>query len=185
MNTSPRLANALAPVGAGAQDSAALPGQEEQYVTFTVGEEEYGVNILAVREIRGWTPESRLPNLPDYVRGVINLRGIIIPIFDLRARFGGGATQVTKRHVVVVLQVGARTRGILVDAISDILAVAHGEIKPPPDLDSGLVDSDFVSGLYANGDRMVTLLNVDLLFAAETGDDPVAIAATGSSLYPA
>src|SRR4051794_40786190 len=87
---------------------------EEQYVTFTVGSEEYGVNILSVREIRGWTAETKLPNMPDYVRGVVNLRGIIIPIFDLRARFGGGQTQVSRRHVVVVLQVGERTRGVLV-----------------------------------------------------------------------
>ncbi|PWC39900.1 chemotaxis protein CheW [Azospirillum sp. TSO35-2] len=145
-------------------------GTEEQYVTFTVGAEEYGVNILAVREIRGWTPESRLPNLPDYVRGVINLRGIIIPIFDLRARFGGGMTQVTKRHVVVVMQVGERTRGILVDAISDILAIGPDAIKPPPDVDSGLIDAEYLSGLYTADDRMVTLLNVDKLFAGEHVD---------------
>ncbi|ANC93154.2 chemotaxis protein CheW [Azospirillum humicireducens] len=152
---------------------AAVNGTEEQYVTFTVGSEEYGVNILAVREIRGWTPESRLPNLPDYVRGVINLRGIIIPIFDLRARFGGGPTQVTKRHVVVVMQVGERTRGILVDAISDILAIGHDAIKPPPDVDSGLVDAEYLSGLYTAENRMVTLLNVEKLFAGEHADqDP-------------
>ena len=145
-------------------------GTEEQYVTFTVGSEEYGVNILAVREIRGWTPESRLPNLPDYVRGVINLRGIIIPIFDLRARFGGGPTQVTKRHVVVVMQVGERTRGILVDAISDILAIGQDAIKPPPDVDSGLIDAEYLSGLYTAENRMVTLLNVGKLFAGEHVD---------------
>lgn len=177
MNTS----TALAPVGAVRADATAVNGHEEQYVTFTVGAEEYGVNILSVREIRGWTPESRLPNLPDYVRGVINLRGIIIPIFDLRARFGGGATEVTKRHVVVVVQVGERTRGILVDAISDILAIAHDAIKPPPDLDSGLVDSEFLSGLYTAENRMVTLLDVNRLFAVETGDDEAAQRSASSS----
>ncbi|AWK87412.1 chemotaxis protein CheW [Azospirillum thermophilum] len=163
MNTS----TALAPVAGIRNEAAAVNGTEEQYVTFTVGSEEYGVNILAVREIRGWTPESRLPNLPDYVRGVINLRGIIIPIFDLRARFGGGATEVTRRHVVVVVQVGERTRGILVDAISDILAIGHDAIKPPPDVDSGLIDAEYLSGLYTADDRMVTLLNVERLFAVE------------------
>ena len=144
---------------------------EEQYVTFTVGNEEYGVNILSVREIRGWTPESRLPNLPDYVRGVINLRGIIIPIFDLRARFGGGTTEVTKRHVVVVVQVGERTRGILVDAISDILAISQDQIKAPPAMESGLVESQYLAGLFTVENRMVTLLDVARLFAVETGDD--------------
>jgi len=148
--------------------------REEQFVTFTVGDEEYGINILAVREIRGWTPESRLPNLPEFVRGVVNLRGVIIPIFDLRARFGGGATEVSKRHVVIVVQVGARVRGILVDAISDILGVSPSEIKPPPELDTLLVDARFLSGLHTVDNRLVTLLNVERLFAAETGDDEIA-----------
>ncbi|HYH23227.1 MAG TPA: chemotaxis protein CheW [Azospirillum sp.] len=162
---------ALAPVAVRTDAAANANAHEEQYVTFTVGNEEYGVNILSVREIRGWTPESRLPNLPDYVRGVINLRGIIIPIFDLRARFGGGATEVTKRHVVVVIQIGERTRGILVDAISDILAIGHDEIKPPPDVDSGMVDAEYLSGLYTADHRMVTLLNVEKLFSADAGGD--------------
>lgn len=148
--------------------------REEQYVTFTVGDEEYGINILAVREIRGWTQESRLPNLPEFVRGVVNLRGVIIPIFDLRARFGGGSTEVTKRHVVIVVRVGERVRGILVDAISDILGVSPSEIKPPPELDTLLVDARFLSGLHTVENRMVTLLNVERLFAAETGDDEIA-----------
>lgn len=183
MNTS----TALAPVGGNraepavqkgaAQTGVARNGADEQYVTFTVGDEEYGIDILAVREIRGWTPESRLPNLPDYVRGVINLRGIIIPIFDLRARFGGGATQVTRRHVVVVMQVGERTRGILVDAISDILAIAHDQIKPPPDIDAGMIDTQYLSGLYTAENRMVTLLNVEELFSAEAAGDADAAAA--------
>ncbi|WP_372397378.1 chemotaxis protein CheW [Azospirillum sp. HJ39] len=167
---------AIAPVSSRTdlQPAGGANGTEEQYVTFTVGSEEYGVNILAVREIRGWTPESRLPNLPDYVRGVINLRGIIIPIFDLRARFGGGPTEVTKRHVVVVMQVGERTRGILVDAISDILAIGHDEIKPPPDVDSGLIDAEYLSGLYTADNRMVTLLNVGKLFVGEHAEQDAA-----------
>src|SRR3954470_8458360 len=130
-----------------------------------------GVNILSVREIRGWTPETKLPNMPDFVRGVVNLRGIIIPIFDLRARFGGGSTEVTRRHVVVVLQVGERTRGILVDAISDILTVARDDVKPPPDVDSGLIDQQYLSGLVTAENRMVTLLDVTRLFAGEAGEE--------------
>jgi len=153
---------------------AAANVNEEQYVTFTVGNEEYGVNILSVREIRGWTPESRLPNLPDYVRGVINLRGIIIPIFDLRARFGGGTTEVTKRHVVVVVQVGERTRGILVDAISDILAITQDQIKSPPAMETGMVESHYLSGLFTIENRMVTLLDVARLFSDEAGEGEAA-----------
>ncbi|MGQ9366748.1 chemotaxis protein CheW [Azospirillum sp. ST 5-10] len=169
MNSSTALATAgSARFDAVRGDMAA--DHEAQYVTFTVGAEEYGVNILAVREIRGWTPESRLPNLPDFVRGVINLRGVIIPIFDLRARFGGGRTEVTRRHVVVVIQVGERTRGILVDAISDILSIDRDAIKPPPDADVGMVDAEYLSGLYTVDQRMVTLLDVERLFAAESSD---------------
>ncbi|MEI8396443.1 MAG: chemotaxis protein CheW [Rhodospirillaceae bacterium] len=163
---------ALAPAASLRNDVVATANtNEEQYVTFTVGNEEYGVNILSVREIRGWTPESRLPNLPDYVRGVINLRGIIIPIFDLRARFGGGTTEVTKRHVVVVVQVGERTRGILVDAISDILSITRDQIKPPPSMETGMVEAQYLSGLFTAENRMVTLLDVARLFAVETCDD--------------
>ena len=170
----PLASPSTAPIAGGRNDLVAAAAHEEQYVTFTVGAEEYGVNILAVREIRGWTQESRLPNLPDYVRGVINLRGIIIPIFDLRARFGGGITQVTKRHVVVVIQVRERTRGILVDAISDILSIAQDQIKPPPDITAALVEQQYLSGLFTADDRMVTLLDVERLFAAETGEDELA-----------
>lgn len=177
MNTSTALIQQAAP----RVDDGSVNAHEEQYVTFTVGDEEYGISILAVREIRGWTQESRLPNLPEFVRGVINLRGIIIPIFDLRARFGGGATEVTRRHVVVVVQVGERTRGILVDAISDILAIGPSDIKPPPDLDTTLVDTQFLSGLYTADNRMVTLLNIQRLFAVETGDDELAVAALPAS----
>jgi purine-binding chemotaxis protein CheW len=174
-----------APSRSGAQSNTGTPGTgtpntgtkggsasaEQQYVTFTVGTEEYGVNILTVREIRGWHPETKLPNMPDFVRGVINLRGIIIPIFDLRARFGGGPTAVTWRHVVVVLQVGTRTRGILVDAISDILTVAEDQVKPAPEIETGMIDSQFLSGLVTADDRMVTLLDVTRLFATDAGDD--------------
>lgn len=149
---------------------AEVPAQEDQYVSFTVGDEEYGVKILAVREIRGWTPETKLPNLPDFVRGVINLRGVIIPIFDLRARFGGGVTEVTRRHVVVVIQVGDRVRGILVDAISDILTIQRDQIQPPPDLETGLVEAEYLTGLHTVEDRMVTLLNIDRLFSIEVAD---------------
>jgi len=144
-----------------------------QYVTFTVGAEEYGVDILAVREIRGWTQETKLPNMPDYVRGVINLRGVIIPIFDLRSRFGGGATQITRRHVVIVLQIGDRIHGILVDAISDILQTGQDSLRPPPETEGGLVNRQCIVGLVATDDRLVTILDVQRLFAVDVpaGED--------------
>ncbi len=141
-----------------------------QYITFTVGREEFGVSILAVREIRGWTAESKLPNLPPHVRGIINLRGAIIPILDLGARFGGTMTEASKTHVVVVVQVGEAARGLLVDAISDILTIGRDQIKPIPTMELGAEQSAYLTGLFTIDQRMVTLLDVDRLFAAETID---------------
>ncbi len=138
-----------------------------QFITFTVGHEEYGVGILAVREIRGWTPENKLPNLPPHVRGIINLRGTIIPILDLRARFGGGMTEATKTHVVVVIQVGETARGLLVDAISDILTISRDQIRPVPAMETGEEHAEYLTGLFTVEQRMVTLLDVARLFARD------------------
>lgn len=138
-------------------------GETRQFVTFTVGEEVYAVDIMAVREIKGWTEVARLPNQPDHMRGVLNLRGVIVPIFDLRCRFGQGLTEATAIHVVVIVAVAARTVGILVDSVSDILTVGVAEIRPVPELDSR-GDHGFLKGLAASGERMVALLNLEELF---------------------
>jgi purine-binding chemotaxis protein CheW len=149
-----------------AHDRAAFDGPGEQFATFTIGSEEYGVDITAVREIKGWTPTTNLPNAPAHMRGVINLRGTIVPIFDLRARFGGGETEVTSRHVIVVVRIETRTVGILVDAVSDILTLGSEEIKPVPEVDCG-IDASFLTGLVNVEERMVALLDLELLFGAE------------------
>ncbi|CAK0754553.1 purine-binding chemotaxis protein CheW [Azospirillaceae bacterium] len=132
----------------------------EQYIIFTINEQEYGVSIMAVREIRGWTPENKLPNLPPYIRGVINLRGTVIPIIDLRARFGGHVTESTKTHVVIVMQVGDSLKGVLVDAISDILPIPRDQIKPAPEMESDTPEAHYVSGLYTPEGRIIALLGV-------------------------
>jgi purine-binding chemotaxis protein CheW len=138
-----------------------------QYITFTVGTEDYGVDIMEVREIKGWVTATRLPNAPIYVRGVINLRGTMVPIFDLRARFGGPPTEPTATHVVVILTVGRRIVGILVDAVSDILSIARAEIRPVPSME-GNNAPDFISGLATIGGRMVALLRPGRLFGFDT-----------------
>lgn len=138
----------------------------KQYLTFTVMNEEYGVDIMTVREIKGWSESTRLPNSPESLRGVMNLRGIIIPIFDLRARFGQGLTDADAKHVVIILAVGARTIGILVDAVSDILTVAPQDVKPAPEMEMR-EDADYVSGLISLEQRMVVLLTMERLFGAE------------------
>ena len=139
-----------------------------QFITFTIGAEEYGIDIMAVREIKGWTETTIMPKSPSYVRGVINLRGIIIPIYDLRARFGQGLTETTKTHVIIIISVGTRIIGILVDAVSDILAVEVDAIRPPPDMEQKGEDW-FVDGLVALGERMVTLVSLERLFSEPTG----------------
>ncbi len=141
-------------------------GVAVQFLTFTLGEEEYGVDIMMVREVKGWTETTRLPNSPEYVRGVLNLRGIIIPIFDLRARFTGTLTVPDAKNVVIILAVGNRNIGILADTVSDILTVNQSEIKAAPETESR-VDHRFVSGLIAVEERMVVVLEIDKLLQPE------------------
>ncbi len=135
------------------------PVETRQFITFTINAEEYGVDIMAVREIKGWTPTSPIPKAPPHVLGVMNLRGIIVPIFDLRARFGMGTTEPTKSHVVIIVLVGARTVGVLVDAVSDILSVEPNQIREAPEMERH-IDDDFIDGLVALENRMVTLISL-------------------------
>ncbi len=158
----------FAPAGT---DRTADGGHQSQFITFTLGAEEYGIDIMVVREIKGWTDTTLIPNAPPHVRGVINLRGIIVPIFDLRARFNMGRTDPTKMHVVVIVATGTRTIGILVDTVSDIISVDPKAIRPVPEM--GLpVDDQYLDGLVALADRMVTLVSLEGLFGAHAKDAP-------------
>lgn len=148
-----------------AKDDDSLKNIPRQFLTFTVGKEEYGVDIMIVREIKGWTETTRLPNSQDYMRGVMNLRGLIIPIFDLRTRFNLGITEATAKHVVIILAVKNRNIGILVDTVSDILNVSAEQIKPAPENDTQ-ISADYINGLISLDDRMVVLLDVEHLFDA-------------------
>ena len=134
-----------------------------QFITFTVQGREYGVDIMSIREIKGWTETTSLPNSPDYMRGVINLRGTVVPILDLRARFNMGHTQTTKNHVVMIVQVGPRLMGVLVDSVSDILTINSSDIRAVPQMD-GSNSGDVLSGLVSLETRMVGLLILENLF---------------------
>lgn len=138
--------------------------QTRQLVCFTIGEETYGIDIRAVREIRAWSATTLLPNAPDFVRGVINLRGTVVPILDLRARFGRGQTEPTKVHVVIVVSIESRVVGILVDTVSDILAVAETEIRPVPEI-GGADVQEYLDGLITQGDQMIALVAADRIVA--------------------
>lgn len=131
-----------------------------QFISFKIGDEEYGVDIMAIREIKGWTETTELPDSPPYLRGVINLRGAIIPVFDLRARFSGVPTQATPRHVTIVVTVGRRVLGLLVDAVADIITIAADSIQPVPDMERG-DHARFLAGLVTVEGRMVALLDLE------------------------
>lgn len=140
--------------------------ESAQYVTFLVGEKTFGIVIVMVREIKQWTPTTSLPNQRDYMRGVLNLRGTIVPVHDLRARFGGPLTEATENHVVVIASINDQTIGILVDAVSDIVTVSSEDIRPLPNTGGNTGDNS-ISGLVNNGDEMVALLNLDAMFMHE------------------
>lgn len=139
-------------------------GPQRQYITFTIGDREFAVDILAVREIRGWTATTKIPNAPRAILGVINLRGTIIPVLDLRASFGEDLTAVTPAHVVIIVVVGTRTAGILVDAVSDILTVNQADIQSVPEVERQGQDA-MVRDIILVEKRLVGVLSLDRLLA--------------------
>ncbi len=142
----------------------------DQYLTFIMAGEEYGVDILAVQEIRGWESATPLPNSPPHIKGVINLRGTIVPIVDLRQCFGMEGIEYTAITVVIVLKVntddGHRVMGIVVDAVSDVYALAEGDMRPAPDLGTS-VSTHVIKGLVNVDNKMVILLDIDELLTLE------------------
>jgi purine-binding chemotaxis protein CheW len=153
----------------------------EQYLTFMLAGEEYGVDILRVQEIKGWDKVTRIPHTPDYVLGVINLRGAVVPILDLRRRFGLETIEFGPTTVVIVLRVGGgheeRTVGVVVDAVSEVYNVNTAEAMPPPDV-CGSVDTVFVKALATVEEKMLILLDIDRLIGnAISGDLAPGVAA--------
>lgn len=138
----------------------------DQFLTFILAGEEYGVDILRVQEIRGWSAVTRMPNTPEYIQGILNLRGTIVPIIDLRLRFGIEKIDYGPTTVIVVLKAQScdqtRTVGLVVDGVSDVCNVQREEFKEAPDFGAS-VRLDFVKGMAAIQDKMVILLDVDSL----------------------
>lgn len=129
-----------------------------QFITFTVGAEEYGVDVMSIREITGWCETTELPDAPEWVRGVVDIRGEIIPILDLRARFGGGRTNAGPRHVVIVVTCGGRPIGLLADTVADIVDAALAAIRPVPA--EARSDAGFVAGLLSADGRMIVVIDL-------------------------
>jgi purine-binding chemotaxis protein CheW len=152
-----------------------------QFLSFTLGAEDYGVDILRVQEIRGWQQVTRVPNAPAHVLGVLNLRGVIVPIIDMRMRFRMSNVEYNPTTVIIVLSVrgadGAHVFGIVVDSVSDVLDVRTRDVKAKPDFGAA-VNTDFINGLATVGERMIMLLDIDRLLSA---DELAAMARAGGT----
>jgi purine-binding chemotaxis protein CheW len=149
-----------------ANPNESLTSGRVEFISFSIGEEQYGVDIMAVREIKGWTEITHLPKQPDYVRGVLNLRGVMVPIIDLRCRFGQGKTEATPLHIVIVVQVEARLIGLLADRVLDILSFEASQVQPVPQI-ARSSRIDFLSGLVTIDGTMIALVDLPNLLAEQ------------------
>ncbi|AMV22951.1 Chemotaxis protein CheW [Gemmata sp. SH-PL17] len=143
-------------------DKTELVTHGSQFLAFRLGDEEYGVEILRVQEIKGYSRITPLPNTPSEMKGVMNLRGSVVPVIDLRIRLGMREAEYTVFTVIIVVTVGTKIVGLVVDAVSDVLNVESDEKLPAPDLGAG-VDTSFLTGIARTGERLVSLLNIDKL----------------------
>jgi purine-binding chemotaxis protein CheW len=139
-------------------------GDVNQYLTFSLGQEEYGIEILKVQEIKGYSAITYIPNAPAHIKGVMNLRGTVIPVVDLRAKFSMPAVEYTKFTVIIVLTVGEKILGLVVDAVSDVLNIAPDEVRPAPDF-GARVDTRFISGVATLNDKLAVLLDIHKLLS--------------------
>jgi len=136
-----------------------------EYLTFRLRAEEYGIDILKVQEIRGYENPTRIANAPSFIKGVINLRGVIVPIVDLRIKFGLGDAEYNEFTVVIILNVHDRVVGMVVDSVSDVLELAPSDVREAPDL-SAVVDASYIIGLGTVAERMLILVDIERLVSA-------------------
>jgi purine-binding chemotaxis protein CheW len=140
-----------------------------EFLTFRLGGEEYGIDILRVQEIRSYEPPTRIANAPHFIKGVVNLRGVIVPIIDLRLKLGCESAEYNDFTVVIVLNVKGRVVGAVVDSVSDVLELTREHIKPAPELNSN-VDGSYITGIGSVGERMLILMDIEgLMSSADMG----------------
>lgn len=139
-------------------------GAATEVLTFRLGHEEYCIDILKVREIRGYEAPTRLANAPHFIKGVINLRGVIVPIVDMRLRFGCDDAGYDDFTVVIILALGERTVGMVVDSVSDVLRIEPGEVRPAPEIDN-VIDASCITGLVSLEQRMLILIDIERLMS--------------------
>lgn len=136
-----------------------------EYLAFTLGQEEYGIDILRVQEIRGYEPVTRIANSPDFIKGVVNLRGIIVPVVDMRIKLNLGTPTYDQFTVVIILNIGGRVVGMVVDSVSDVMTLSPEQVKPAPEMGAGF-DSDHLIGLGTLNERMLILVDIDKLMTS-------------------
>ena len=148
------------------QEAEALAARAGEYLTFRLGGEEYGIDILRVQEIRSYEPPTRIANAPDYIKGVVNLRGVIVPIVDLRVRLGCAKAEYNHFTVVIVLNVKGRVVGAVVDSVSDVLELSAEAIRPAPPMASNGTDNGHLTGIGSVGERMLILMDIEALMSS-------------------
>ena len=147
------------------ENIGALVDAGREFLSFRLGGEEYGIDILKVQEIRGYDAVTRIANTPDFIKGVINLRGTIVPIVDLRLKFGLANPTYDEFTVVIILNVVARVVGVVVDSVSDVLTLSNAQIRPAPEFAAAL-DTQYVTGLGAVEERMLILIDIEQLIGS-------------------
>ena len=144
-------------------------GDEQEFLTFTLGDEEYGVDILKVQEIRGYDTVTSLPDAPEFIKGVINLRGTIVPVLDLRLKFNLSKAEYNDFTVMIILNVADRVVGIVVDGVSDVIDLPEDAIRPTPEI-GGTVETQYITGIGTLDNRMLILLDIErLITSADMG----------------
>ena len=141
-------------------------GVASEYLTFTLGSEEYGIDILKVQEIRGYDTVTHIANAPEFIKGVINLRGVIVPIVDMRIKFKVGVPSYNEFTVVIIMNVLGRVIGMVVDGVSDVVALSGDQIKPAPEMGAAM-DTDYITGLGTLNDQMLILVDIEKLMSSE------------------
>jgi len=155
-----------APTAAAVMPLGALAAQPLEFLAFTLGQEEYGVDIQKVQELRGYDAVTRIANAPEHIKGVVNLRGIIVPIIDMRIKFNLGTPTYDQFTVVIILNIASRVMGMVVDSVSDVITLSPEQVKPAPEM-GAVLDADYLIGLGTLDDRMLILVDLEKLMTSE------------------
>ncbi|HUW50066.1 MAG TPA: chemotaxis protein CheW [Sulfuricella sp.] len=147
-------------------NSSAITAGANEFLTFTLGHEEYGMEITKVQEIRGYDAVTKLANTPDFLKGITNLRGIIVPIIDMRIKFNLEHAEYNDLTVVIIINVAHRVVGMVVDGVSDVITLAPDQIKPAPEF-GGAIDTQYVMGIGTVDDRMLILVDIEKLMSSQ------------------